>query len=83
MTNEDDPQTTAEVYTSVSDFLKEIASDMVFENKQSVNEAMNTDKLMYIELLSIKMKKIKKHEMQVGKYPLPSFIGRSNFFREV
>ena len=21
------------------------------------------------------MKKIKKHEMQVGKYPLPSFIG--------
>ena len=27
--------------------------------------------------------KNKKHEMQVGKYPLPSFIGRSNFFREV
>ena len=34
-------------------------------------------------LPTLKMKKIKKQEMQVGKYPLPSFIGRSNFFREV
>ena len=68
MTNEDDPQTTAEGYTSVSDFLKEIASDMVFENKQSVNDAMNTDILMYIELLSIKMKKLKEESGEKKEY---------------
>lgn len=68
MTDEDDPQTTTEGYTSVSDFLKEIASDMVFENKQSVNEAMNTDILMYIELLSIKMKKLKEESGEKKEY---------------
>lgn len=68
MTDEDDPQTTKEGYTSVSDFLKEIASDMVFENKQSVNEAMNTDILMYIELLSIKLKKLREESGEKKEY---------------
>lgn len=68
MTDKDDPQTTTEGYTSVSDFLKEIASDMVFENKQSVNEAMNTDILMYIELLSIKLKKLREESGEKKEY---------------
>ena len=68
MTDEDDPKNTNEGYTSISDFLKEIASDMVFENKQSVNEAMNTDILMYIELLSIKMKKLKEESGEKKEY---------------
>lgn len=69
LTDEDDPKNnTNEGYTSVSDFLKEIASDMVFENKQSVNEAMNTDILMYIELLSIKLKKLKEEPGEKKEY---------------
>lgn len=69
MTDEDDPKNnTNEGYTSISDFLKEIASDMVFENKQSVREAMNTDILMYIELLSIKLKKLREESGEKKEY---------------
>ena len=68
MTDEDDLQTTAEGYTSVSDFLKEIACDMVFENKQSLSDAMNTDILMYIELLSIKLKKLREESGEKKEY---------------
>lgn len=45
-----------EDYT-IQDFLREIASNLVFENHLSVAEAFNTDIFRYLDLLAIKMKK--------------------------
>lgn len=44
----------------MQDFLNEIACEIVFEQKQSVKDAYDTDIFRYLDLLAIKLNKMRE-----------------------
>lgn len=56
-----------EDYT-MQDFLREIASDLIFEYKHTVAEAYDTDIFRYLDLLAIQLKKNRERYGEKKQY---------------
>ncbi len=53
---------------TMQDFLREIASDLIFEYKHTVKEAYDTDIFRYLDLLAIQLKKNRERYGEKKQY---------------